>query len=229
VLHIISKDKYWELDQKSSPAVWTRAAHIANVAPFNSAPAVNGLHPWEGEGITATWTMPSENHRYLRIVSKNRFYRYDYQTGAWYNGPNPFTDPKNYWLKAPPINGLRPWEGEGITAAWVQSDNLLRIVSRNRFYRYNFAARRWDFARAFPFANNLWNQAPLNNDIDRAKPWDGAGFTAAWVKDGRFLQIKSRDKYWEIDLVANKWTPSHGNYRDLPMSNIWKSAPFLAI
>src|SRR4029079_2985392 len=140
VLHIISKDKYWELDQKSSPAVWARAAHIANVAPFNSAPEVNGPRPLEGEGITATWTMPSENHRYLRIVSKNRFYRYDYQTGAWYTGPNPFTDPKNYWLKAPPINGLRPWEGECITAAWVQSDNLLRIVSRNRFYRYNFAA-----------------------------------------------------------------------------------------
>jgi hypothetical protein len=231
VLHIISKDKYWELDQKTPPGVWTKATHIANVAPFASAPAVNGLRPWEGEGITATWTVPSENHRYLRIISKNRFYRYDYQTSTWYTGPNPFTDPTNYWIKAPAINRLKPTDAEGITAVWVQSDNLLRVVSKNRLYRYNFAARRWDFARAFPLLipNNPWDKAPWNNDIDRAKPWDGIGFTAAWVKDGRFLQIKSRDKYWEMDLVANQWTPAHGNYRDLPMNSIWKSAPFVAI
>ena len=231
VLHIISKDKYWELDQKTSPGVWTKATHIANVAPFASAPAVNGLRPWEGEGITATWTVPSENHRYLRIISKNRFYRYDYQTNAWYAGPNPFNDPTNYWVKAPAINGLKPTDGAGITAVWVQSDNLLRVVSQNRFYRYSFAARRWDFTRAFPFPSptNPWNKAPWNNNIDRARPWEGAGFTAAWVKDGRFLQIMSRDKFWEMDLVTNQWTPWHGNYRDLPMNSIWKSAPFVAI
>jgi hypothetical protein len=233
VLHIISKDKYWELNQSGASSLWTMATDIYNVAPFASAPAVNGLRPWEGDGITATWTVPSENHRYLRIISKNRFYRYDYQTGAWYNGPNPFTDPMNYWSKAPAINGLRPWEGEGITAVWAAPDNYLRIVSKNRLYRFNYAKQQWDFASAFPLAdrNNAWNKAPLNNDVDRLKPWEGEGITAAWVKDGYLLQIKSRDKYWELDLryPPIPWTTTHGNYRDLPMNSIWKAAPFVAI
>jgi hypothetical protein len=231
VLHIISKDKYWALNQGGAQSVWTKASHIKNIAPFSTAPAVNGLRPWEGEGITATWTVPGEGHRYLRIMSKNRFYRYDYQTGAWYNGPIPFTDPTNYWSKAPAVNGLRPWEGEGITAVWAAPDGFLRVVSRNRFYRYNPRTSRWDFAQAFPLrdAKNLWNKAPLNNSIDRARPWEGAGITAAWVKDGSLLQIKSRDRYWELNLTTNQWTPSHGNYRDLPMTSIWKTAPFVAI
>jgi hypothetical protein len=230
-LHIVSKDKYWVLDQSTPRPVWTTATDIANVAPFNTAPAVNGLRPWEGEGITAVWTVARENHRYLRVISRNRFYRYDYQAGAWYSGPNPFTDPKNYWSKAPAINRLRPWEGVGITAVWVANDNNMRIISRNRFYRYNFTAGRWDFAQAFPLAdaNNHWNHAPLNNNIDRARPWEGEGITAAWIKNGYLLQLISRDKYWELNLKLNRWTAAHGNYRDLPMKHIWKSAPFVTL
>ncbi len=235
VLHIISRDKYWELNQPAGN-VWTVASPVASVAPFTNFPdaaRINGLAPWESGGITAAWFTPSESNRYLRIIGGgNRFYRYDYQTATWWTGGNPWNIATNTWSQAPTVNGLKPWDGGGITAAWVAPDNYMRVISKDRFYRQNLTTGLWDTASTalgvLPLGNATWSAAPL---VDGLKPWQGAGITAAWVKDGHILQLKNKDRYWEWDLTAAgglEWG-IHGNYRDGDNANVWKKAPFIEI
>ncbi len=238
ILHVVSKDKYWELDldlQAQGKSAWVKSDYIANVPPFSTAPAVNTLKPWQGGGITAIWTSAREQHRYLHVMSKDRYYRYDTVQQIWSIDGQP-NDPSTFWSSAPLVSGLKPWQGDGITAVWeYPGDNYMRVVSKNRYWQFNNATGTWTFSSTLPVADNNHpfgaTHAPL---IDNVRPWETAGITAAWMKDGHLLQIKSKDKYWEWDYAltpydGREWTANYGNYRDLDNRNIWKLAPFIEI
>jgi hypothetical protein len=235
LLNIISKDKIWQLQRSNN--TWLKATYMKDDPFWESAPVINGLKPYEGEGVTAAWYTASDNS--LRVISKNRFYRYNFTNNQWdFAQALPFLSlPNNPWNQAPAINGLKPWDAEGVTAAWVDNENNLRVVSKNRLWRLNQTSGQWDFAQALPFAtlpSNPWHNAPV---ADGLKPWEGVGITASeFINDGTpkgKLVLVSKDKYWTWDLNTDLWDTTvnvgYGNYRDQSNTNIWKKAPFIEL
>jgi hypothetical protein len=237
ISYIISGNKLWKLRRSDNQWIW--GGFMKDDPFWSSAPTVNNLKPWDGSGVTAIWYVPATSVEapYLRVISQNRFYRFNYTTNKWdYASILPISDPTNPWsdAKMPALNGVKPWQGDGVTAAWVAKDGYLRIVSKDKMWRLNNSTNTWD-ALSFSSlpADNPWKKAPR---IDGLMPWEGAGITAVeFINDGTAkgkLVIVSKDRFWTQNLNTDVWDTNvggYGNYRELPQDNIWKKAPYIEV
>jgi hypothetical protein len=155
ILTIISKDLYWNLQWSTSG--WISSGLVQNLPPFSSMTAathgVDGLLPWQGAGITASWH--SQNGSVLSIVSEYRFWNLNWTSGTsavFQAGSN-----KRLWevpffagsdqkccknipgIVGSTIDFSQLWEGAGVTAAWHTFNNAtLTLVSENKLWNLNW-------------------------------------------------------------------------------------------
>jgi hypothetical protein len=200
----------------SKSAFNTRAAvaETINGMDDDGDEKVDELEPYEGGGLTAAWH--DRNNNTLTVVSQNRYWNYNWSTG-WtqtgyldngyiLNGTLLF-DPKTM----PRVNGMLPWEGPGITAAWDSQDGTrLLIVSGNRFWVWDWAGSYWwtwgtigsyntGIAGIFP---NFGAAPTVNGEY----PWTGNGITGSWHRIGtRYLTMYRDYRYWTYDLQTSSW------------------------
>jgi len=205
VLTLVSRDKLWNL--RWSDSAWIFAGKVKEVAPFTTAPLVNGRHPWDGPGITAAWHNP--DNTILTIVSGDRWWNLQWIGNVWHSQGMLKNLPP--FPQAPRVNGSLPWESGGLTAAWhTQDGSLLTVVSEDRLWNMRWSDFAW--ITALPVAQ----VTPLSvadrccvSDLslirhDNMTIAGGAGITAAWhTPDNSILTLVNENRLWNM-----RWNPS---------------------
>jgi hypothetical protein len=230
-LTVVSKDKFWILDISSTNVnswTWTTQTTFAQYVKdhpglawgHSSLKKIDGYYPWEGEGITAAWINPGKD---LTVVSRDKFWVLDIKDSNpsnWiWTTQMKYTDyikaqPTSVWASKSlqTIGGRYPWEGEGITAGWVDPERSLTVVSKDRFWILNLLTKTWTTQMTFEgyrSANDgtAWNSLTLKK-VNGYFPWEGEGITAGWIDKGKSLTVVSRDKFWVLDISnsdSTKW------------------------
>jgi hypothetical protein len=125
--YAVSKDRQWA--GPWSGTTFTTARSLRLAPEWTAAPKVGGAAPYEGAGVTAFYQDPT--HTTFYVISKDKQW-----SGSWAN--NSFTTgillkDNSYWANAPKVDGLLPYEGDGVTAAFLSPDGTQLIaVSGNR-------------------------------------------------------------------------------------------------
>jgi hypothetical protein len=189
------------------------------------APDVDGLRPWEGEGVTAAWVNVDGN---LGIISRDRYWVLRLSDRAWISRGSFDSLPGSHiWMRAPHdhrVDYQRPWRGAGLTAGWVIPEGYLGAVSRDKYWVLNQGSWQWIAWGKFSDlpSSHVWKRAP---QVDGLYPWEGAGITAGWFEDrSGYVVAVSRDRYWTQDLSTRSWL-WWGRFDDLPDTHPWKRAP----
>jgi hypothetical protein len=195
---------------------------------------IDELQVHEGPGMTASWADAS--NRYVTFVSQNRYWKYDNQeeeflpqTGYFGQGnfvPDVPMGSATTWRNAPLVNGQRPWDGLGITAAYTApatSDGdgaaqFIVLFSRDKYWVYRAG---WNGVQSWIAAgwvgDGQWLpgvlpyfEASYTPDLNGWKPWQLAGITGIHYDEwGRAdtLQIASEDRTWLYRFSDYTWTP----------------------
>lgn len=215
-LTIVSRDRMWNLQWSTNQ--WTFGGKVKDVVPFTTSPTVDGRHPWEGPGITAAWHTPDNN--ILTIISRDLWWNLQWQGLVWLNQGHVKDLPP--FPQAPPINGMEPWDGPGITAAWhTQDDSILTIVSETRLWNMKWSNSTWitnqpvntvpPLSGARRCCNNVRDGNVIDpntgDGIDNLLLWDGAGITAAWhTPDNSILTLVNENRLWNLQWATNQFT-----------------------
>jgi hypothetical protein len=205
-LTLISVDKYWLFDWTSG---WSGSGLLASVPAWSAAPAVGGLKPYEGEGVTAAYNDPSFGQ--FAIISKDKYWIFDRTSNSWTSSGLL----QDAWAAAPEVNGLKPFQGDGVTAAYNNpGGSTLTIISRDKYWLYTWGTSTWS---AGGLLSNAWSAAP---SVAGVKPFEGDGVTAAYNDPSvSTLSIISRDKYWQYTWATSSWTGSGS------LADAWATAP----
>jgi hypothetical protein len=187
---------------------------------------IDELASWEGPGVTAAWNNP--NRTVLTVVSKNRYWKYNWLTGTWIGSG--YFDQSTYTTEAsggttwsntpwdnansaslarvPTVDGLKPWEGAGITAAInPPNSQYLVLFSGNREWVYNFAPNAGfsSWAWAGHVGDNTYYLAnvtpwfPYAAAVGGKLPGSGGGITGTRLSgDGKQVTLynASANAYW---------------------------------
>ena len=149
---VVSRDRYWAFPW---PDGAVRTSGLLKDA-WVSAPAADGVGPWEGPGVTAAYHTPDEKH--LTIVSGHRYWIFTWAVG--------FTAQrgllKDPWATIGSVQGRKPWEGPGVTAAWNTyaggaPTNPLTIVSKDLFWHHDWGVGFRPLGGAL---KDVWATAP---------------------------------------------------------------------
>ncbi len=215
VLTIVSRDRLWNLQWSNDQ--WIFAGKVKDVYPFTISPTVDGRHPWEGPGITAAWH--TQDNTILTIISRDLWWNLRWQDLTWLNQGHLRDLPP--FPQAPPINGMEPWDGPGITAAWhTQDGSILTIVSETRLWNMQWSNLAWithqpvntvpPLSGAHRCCNDIRDgngSSSTGNSIDNLLLWDGAGITAAWhTPDNQYLTLVNESRLWNLQWATNAFT-----------------------
>lgn len=115
--------------------------------------------------------------------------------------------------------GVKPWDGDGVTAAW-NAPGTLQIVSGDRHWILDVRSTdpsqwSWSLAHRFTDYCGFWR-----NSGDPA-PWSASGVTAAW-QTGDHLVLVSVDRYWTVNSSRGRWEVKG---KLLSQDPLWKAAP----
>ena len=173
---------------------WQLSGHtvLANAAPWRNAAAVGGQRPWQGPGVTAAWREDAT----VVLVSQNRFWRFRRSaSGAWTVTGGWLA---NWLSSARSVNGRRPWQGAGVTAAWTrttQRGTSLTLVSGALFWEFARQNGTWLRRREGQLASAPgWTGAPA---VAGLRPWQGGGVSSAWYDPHRkVVGIVNQRRYW---------------------------------
>lgn len=185
-------------------------------APAARAYDQRNIRPWEGlYGVTGGYS----HNGVLTVYSQDKFWIWSPGAG-WVN--------KGFlgevWRDAPLVDlnapgntdarlRKRPQDYPGVTAAFFKDHaNDLHVVSRNRYWRYDFGANRWVGAG---FVRDLFPGAPA---VGGQLPWDGPGVTGSWNWNN-VVTLISKDRYYMYDLNQRRWIGSGF------LSAAWAGAP----
>jgi hypothetical protein len=160
---IISRHLRWVHDGTS----WPGAGTVTQDWIINDAgPALlDGQAPWGPPGVTATYFSP--NGSYFEVISANRLWRRDTtdnnpQNWKWVpiadgggGGAYNLAD-SDFWKAAPLLDGRKPWDQSGVTAAWYFGAKFF-VVSKD--FMWTFDGTRW---RGLGSLNGIdgWKSAP---------------------------------------------------------------------
>lgn len=194
---------------------------------------VDEMQVWDGPGLTAAWT--SFDNRYLTFVNQNRYWKYDNledwfmpQTGYFGEGrfvPDVPWGNASVWFDAPLVNGQKPWDGLGITAAYTApatGDALgpaqfIVLFSRDKYWVYRAGADgaqswiasgwvgdgRW-LPNILPYFEASWTPPSVNG----WKPWHLSGVTGIhydeWARTDT-LVLMSEDRMWYYHFADSSW------------------------
>jgi endonuclease/exonuclease/phosphatase family metal-dependent hydrolase len=208
--HAVNRRLAWDVEScPADPGHWSpdAGADLPETAPWSSAPAVDGQFPWDGDGVTAAWTIGNK----LYVVSRDRYWVLDSGAGSWLASGLLSTA----WADVPEVGGLQPHEGPGVTAAWVDGREGTKVVvaSGDRFWTLEPTQTEpdgWPCSSSGMLQDQPgWADAP---EVDGQWPWEG--ITAAWRDEDRgILGVISGNSYWLQDLQAAdsgrwKWVAS---------------------
>jgi hypothetical protein len=196
---------------------------------------IDELRVHEGPGLTASWADAS--NRYVTFVSQNRYWKYDNledeflpnESGYFGEGkyvPNVPMGNANVWFDAPLVNGQKPWDGLGITAAytapatgdWNGAATFTVLFSRDKFWIYrggeegdqSWMAAGWVGDGVFLAGILPYFEPSVTPSMNGFKPWQLAGITGIHYDEwGRAdtLTIYSEDRTWFYRFSDNSWTP----------------------
>lgn len=208
-LTIVSVDKYWLYDWASG---WTTSGLLAALPAWSAAPLVGGLRPYEGAGVTAAYNDPSLTQ--LAIVSKDKYWIFDRSSNSW-TGSGLLQDA---WSAAPDVNGLKPYQGDGVTAAYNNAaSTVLTVISKDKYWIYTWATASWSGGGLL---SSAWSAAPT---VAGVKPYEADGVTASYNDPtSTTLTIISKDKYWQYTWSTSTWTGSGS------LTEAWATAPTVA-
>jgi hypothetical protein len=121
--YAISKDRQWSGPWSGSTFATARSLRTA--PEWTTAPKVGGVGPYEGAGVTAFYLDPT--HTTFYVISKDKQW-----SGTW--ASNSFTGgmllkDNSYWANAPKVDGLLPYEGDGVTAVYFSPDHTQFIAT----------------------------------------------------------------------------------------------------
>jgi hypothetical protein len=193
--------RYWEIDTGLATLVFARGHYWVGAdwhsgfewqdwgalsRHWSAAPRVEGRAPWDGTGVTAIF---QGNEGTVHVVSRDLFWVLLPETGHTLSSghvrdllpPDP-----------PTVDGLLPWEGDGITGIGLFAECL--ALSGDRYYRCSAGA--WGRAG---HVSELWPALPA---VDGALPWDPPGITAFHQSVLDVCTIVSGDRWWEIDCTT---------------------------
>ncbi|MBD3363309.1 hypothetical protein GF362_06325 [Candidatus Dojkabacteria bacterium] len=120
---LISRNKYWIFNATLTQLIsW---GNLADHRYWQKAPSVSGIKPWEGEGVTAAWT--ARNGDYMYIVNKNKYWIQDLSSHQWIESGE-FEEDK-IWQSISEVDGVFPWEGNGITSGWTSTTGDIYITN----------------------------------------------------------------------------------------------------
>jgi hypothetical protein len=194
---------------------------------------VDEMQPWDGQGLTAAFADAS--NRYLTFVSQNRYWKYDsledvfmwQHTGYFGQGkyvPEVPMGNASTWFNAPLVDGLKPWDGWGITAAYnapaTGDENgpaqFIVLFSQDKYWVYRGGANgeqswiacgrvgdgRW-LPRILPYFDGYM---PTVNGV---YPWDLMGITGIhhneWGRTDQ-IQIASEGRSWTFNFMDGTWS-----------------------
>ncbi len=143
-LTVLSADRYWVYD--FGAAAWQAEGHVETL--WAGAPTVDGLEPWKGAGVTASWISGTTQ----TIVSADRFWTLDRKSGVW--GATGHLE--TLWANAPAVDGLRPWDGSGVRTGYVSGSALI-VVSGDRYWTEDISSATWT---ASGHLEQVWAMAP---------------------------------------------------------------------
>jgi hypothetical protein len=196
---------------------------------------INELRINEGAGMTASWA--DATNRYLTFVSENRYWKYDNQLDEFlpaesgYFGeakfvPNVPGGSASTWNAAPLVNGQKPWDGLGITAAYTApatSDasgpaQFIVLFSRDKYWVYRAGAngaQSWIASGWVGDGRWLPNILPYfepsyTPSMNGFQPWQLAGVTGMHYDEwGRAdsIVLYSEDRTWSYRFSDATWTP----------------------
>ncbi len=179
--------------------------------------------PWEGDGITAGWI---NNHtKDFTVVSRNNYWlmkTFDY---SWQEIKG-----SEIWANIPKIENQFPWEGDGITAGWINEEkNEFTVISKDKYWVLDLLTYNWKGAGRLE-NQAIWQKAPK---INGKSPWEGPditiggvakeGISAGWIYKN-VLTVINKDKFWNLDLSSLEWS-SYGLLANRPNDDVWKKAP----
>lgn len=133
---IISRFRRWvRIDEE-----WTAAGSVVDDFLVNDAgpPAIDGSIPWEGNGITATYFAP--NGASFFVISQDKGWQRttsdpDPQNWTWTDAGFLLAETAP-WQTAPLVGGRRPYEGQGVTAAYYVGGKLF-VISVDRMWAHD--------------------------------------------------------------------------------------------
>jgi hypothetical protein len=195
---------YWRSD---SPDVWLERGHLAELWP--DAPTALGRLPWDGAGVTALgW-----RDRDIYLISGALYW--SIEAGEVHSGHVSELVPAS----PPTVDGLAPWDGEGVTGIDIVHPYTTILFSGPRFYEVAADVASADWIRSGT-VEELWPSLP---PIDGAHPWDAPGVTA-YFRDGNIRVIVSGDRYWQTTLPGGERLTESGH-----VSERWADAPEIEI
>ena len=196
----------------SSPAEHAPSSHVCN-APLRK--------PHNEHGITAAWHTPDSS--LLTIVSRDKLWNYQWSTGTWHSWGNIKDIPP--FPSAPAVNGGKPWEGPGITAAWHTNDNsILTIISKDRYWNLQWSTSSWIGSGLVQNLPPFSSMTVATHGVDGLLPWQGAGITASWhTQDGSVLSIVSEYRFWNLNWTSG----TSAVFQAGSNKRLWEVPPFV--
>jgi hypothetical protein len=155
---VINRAKRWGL----TPGGWVVATDgkpntVADdwIVNGNGPPAIDGVAPWQGPGVTAVYYNPTNTTMYVHSGAKlwvRNVTGNDPATWSWLRyeadaGPEAGTRVTGnladipMWQSAPVVGGQRPWEGKGVTAAWYIGPRLF-VFNVDKYWIWE--GSRWE-------------------------------------------------------------------------------------
>jgi len=135
-LFFFSKDLYFVFD--TNAGAWVASGDL-NIA-WAALADVEGVNVLE-RGVTAAWRAPDGR---LVVVSGDRFWVFNVNgtdPAGWELSESNLLVNNGLWAKAPAVDGLKPWEGVGVTATWYSpSRRQLGVISEDRFWVFDISA-----------------------------------------------------------------------------------------
>jgi hypothetical protein len=157
---IISRFRRWA----RSGNAWAEPGTVVDDWLLNDAapPQVDGQAPWTGpSGVTATYFTPDQDTFFAlsrgtawrrRTADPNPLnWSWDTGDGGAYN-----LSDNAMWQAAPPVGGVKPWDGPGVTAAWYIGLKFF-VVSVDKMWTHD--GRSWTSAELVKDAPG-WKTAP---------------------------------------------------------------------
>ena len=200
-----------DFDAGKTEPQWPDASSTRDAGAIDARDAGSGdagdckadlAEPWSGAGVSTAWI----NQSVLTVVSGDRYWTYDYGTGAWGTTGHLET----LWAGVLPIDGLLPWQDVGVHATYVVGTTLT-IISGDRYWTVDTGTHIWGTTGHIA---TLWSSAPSNGGF---LPWNAPDVQTAYPYQSG-LTIISADRYWIQNLTNGTWTTG-------ALESSWAGAP----
>ena len=148
-LYVIQHNRYWALDLSTD--TWSPSPGLL-ADLFAGAPEVDGRGPFDatGPGITGAWTIGNT----LTLVSKDLYWEYALLStrGPWLKAGR--LDDKEMWGSVESVEGVQPFHGPGVTAAFHNEPlEVITVISRDKYWNFEVVDGT---VRSYGHVRDLW-------------------------------------------------------------------------